>query len=99
MERAVVVRVGETHPLIEAVAGREEHWPRTEVPLAVTRGHVSFRLKQLRQKRLVRVNAGGAGVVQRATQADAVRIASGHERGPRRRADRLRDTEAGEPGP
>src|SRR3712207_8575643 len=44
------------------------------VPLAVVGRGVPLRLAQLRQQRLVRVDAGGAGVVERPGQADAVGV-------------------------
>src|SRR6186997_3012959 len=97
MQRAVVIGVRRAEPLVEAVAGGQELRVMAEVPLAVNGGRVALFLAEFAQQRFLSRDADGAGVVERPAEADAVRIAAGEQRRPRRGANRLGDVEAREP--
>src|SRR5688572_3564312 len=99
MELRVVVRVGNAQPFIEAVALRMKLRARAEVPLAEARRRVAAFFEHLRQQPFIGMQSIAAGVVESALQADAVRITAREQRCARRRADRLRNIEAGEARP
>jgi hypothetical protein len=84
---------------IEAVPCGQELIVVTEMPLAVNGGGVAFCLQHLRDIGLALVNPVLARRPEGAEDADAIRIAAGQQRRPRRRADGLRHVEVREPYP
>ena len=71
----------------------------SEMPFAKDSGRIAMLSQQLWQQDFVRVNTDLAGVIERSGQSNSIRIAAGHQRSSRSRADRLRDVEAGESRP
>ena len=96
VEGTVVVGVGDAEPLVEAAARGEKLRMMAEVPLAENRSRVTAVFEDLREEFFLGVKTGGARVVEGATHADAVGVATRHECGARGGADGLGHVETGE---
>jgi len=93
-----VVGVGNAEVSVEALVGRQKLGLVAQVPFAEAAGGVAGALENLGDRDLVRVQAVRVarkqhGVSRSPCQTDAARVAAGHQRRPRGRADRRRDVE------
>ncbi len=91
---SIVVGIRQPHPFIKPAPSWQKRRLVTQVPLSVNRSGVATLLKEIAQQNFVRMDSCPTGVVQGTTHSDTVRITARHQRGTRRRADRLSHVEA-----